>query len=304
MRLITYQSCSGPMLGVLNGEWVRPVPGIDMLDLIRQGEPGSDQARASAEIELALSTLTLLAPIPNPPRNIMCLGMNYAAHAAESLRAKSLPIKMPVPGPFTLAGRLDGGEIYHDRQAITEALILIINAEIHALIAEGCRYIQLDEPSFACHPDNPEIFVDIINRTIAGAGSAYISMHMCFGNFRARAVGHRSYRLLFPGLLKANVNQLALEFASRELSEIELLKEIVDSGKSVAVGLVDVKNLWVEPVDLIVDRINTCLRYAPAELIHITPDCGFSQTARYAAVGKMCNLAQAAKKVRAALGLA
>ena len=216
----------------------------------------------------------------------------------------SLPIKMPVPGPFTLAGRLDGGEIYHDRQAITEALILIINAEIHALIAEGCRYIQLDEPSFACHPDNPEIFVDIINRTIAGAGTAYISMHMCFGNFRARAVGHRSYRPLFPGLLKANVNQLALEFASRELSEIELLKEIVDSGKSVAVGLVDVKNLWVEPVDLIVDRINTCLGYAPAELIHITPDCGFSQTARYAAVGKMRNLAQAAKKVRVALRLA
>ena len=104
MRLITYQSCSGPMLGVLNGEWVRPVPGIDMLDLIRQGEPGSDQARASAEIELALSTLTLLAPIPNPPRNIMCLGMNYAAHAAESLRAKSLPIKMPeVPVFFTKA---------------------------------------------------------------------------------------------------------------------------------------------------------------------------------------------------------
>ena len=104
MRLITYQSCSGPMLGVLNEKWVRPVPGIDMLDLIRQGEPGSDQARASAEIELALSTLTLLAPIPNPPRNIMCLGMNYAAHAAESLRAKSLPIKMPeVPVFFTKA---------------------------------------------------------------------------------------------------------------------------------------------------------------------------------------------------------
>lgn len=104
MRLITYQSCSGPMLGVLNGVWVRPVPGIDMLDLIRQGEPGLDQASASAEIELALSTLTLLAPIPDPPRNIMCLGMNYAAHAAESLRAKSLPIKMPeVPVFFTKA---------------------------------------------------------------------------------------------------------------------------------------------------------------------------------------------------------
>ena len=104
MRLITYQSCSGPRVGVLNGEWVRPVPGMDMLELIRQGEAGLSQAAASAEIELGLGTLTLLAPIPDPRRNIMCLGMNYAAHAAESLRAKNLPIKMPeVPVFFTKA---------------------------------------------------------------------------------------------------------------------------------------------------------------------------------------------------------
>ena len=104
MRLITYQSSTGPRVGVLNGERVRPVPGMDMLALIRQGEAGLAKAGASTETELALSSLTLLAPIPEPPRNIMCLGMNYAAHAAESLRAKSLPIKMPeVPVFFTKA---------------------------------------------------------------------------------------------------------------------------------------------------------------------------------------------------------
>ncbi len=45
MRLITYQSCSGPMLGVLNGEWVRPLPGMEMLALIEQGETGLAQAQ-------------------------------------------------------------------------------------------------------------------------------------------------------------------------------------------------------------------------------------------------------------------
>ena len=69
---------------------------------------------------------------------------------------------------------------------------------------------------------------------------------MCFGNFRARAVAERSYRPLFPGLLDAKVDQLALEFASREMAEIDLLKVIADAGKSIAVGLVDVKNLWIE----------------------------------------------------------
>jgi 5-methyltetrahydropteroyltriglutamate--homocysteine methyltransferase len=210
-----------------------------------------------------------------------------------------LPVKMPIPGPFTLAGRIEGGQVYKDRQAVTEALIPIVNAEIRALIADGCRFIQLDEPSFACHPDDPRSFVDIINRTLEGTQGAFISMHMCFGNYRGRAVGHRSYRPLFPGLLEAGVDQLALEFASRELAEIDLLKPIFESGKSIAVGLVDVKNLWIEPVELIVARLHTCLQYAPAEALHVTADCGYSQTARYAAIRKMTHMAQAVRQVRA-----
>lgn len=214
-----------------------------------------------------------------------------------------LPIKIPVPGPFTLAGRLDGGEVYHDRLSITEALIPIINKEIQALVAEGCRFIQLDEPSFACHPDNPEEFIHIINRTLEGIQNTYISLHMCFGNFRARAVAHRSYAPIFPALLKANIDQFALEFASRELSDIEMLEMIAGAGKSIAVGLVDVKNLWIEPVDLLVARIKVCLKYAPAEALHITADCGYSQTARYAAVGKMRAVGAAVAKVRAEIGI-
>jgi 5-methyltetrahydropteroyltriglutamate--homocysteine methyltransferase len=209
------------------------------------------------------------------------------------------PVKMPIPGPFTLAGRIEGGRIYANRQAVTEALIPIVNAEILALIEAGCRFIQLDEPSFACHPDNPGLFVDIINRTLEGTQAAYVSMHMCFGNYRGRAVGQRSYRPLFPGLLRAEVDQLALEFASRELAEIDLLKPIYESGKSIAVGLVDVKNLWIEPVELIVERLHACLQFAPAEALHVTADCGYSQTARYAAIGKMTNMVRAVAKVRA-----
>jgi 5-methyltetrahydropteroyltriglutamate--homocysteine methyltransferase len=214
------------------------------------------------------------------------------------------PVKMPIPGPFTLAGRIEGGRIYADRQAVTEALIPIVNTEILALISAGCRFIQLDEPSFACHPDNPGLFVDIINRTLEGTQAAYVSMHLCFGNYRGRAVGQRSYRPLFPGLLKAKVDQLALEFASRELAEIHLLKPIYESGKSIAVGLVDVKNLWIEPVELIVERLHACLQFAPAEALQVTADCGYSQTARYAAIGKMTNMVRAVTQVRAERSIA
>src|SRR5882724_7442504 len=39
----------------------------------------------------------------------------------------SAPLKVPVPGPFTLAGCIQGSEVYQDRQEITEALLPIVN---------------------------------------------------------------------------------------------------------------------------------------------------------------------------------
>ena len=90
----------------------------------------------------------------------------------------------------------------------------------------------------------------MVARTVRGV-RAYISMHTCFGNYRGRAVGHRSYRPLFPHIGRVAVNQLALEFASRELAEVQLLAELPET-MDVAVGLVDVKNTWIEPAELVV----------------------------------------------------
>ncbi len=194
------------------------------------------------------------------------------------------PVKVPVPGPFTLAGCVDGGSVYPGRMDVTAALIPIVNSELRALVSAGVDFIQLDEPSFACHPSDPESFLDVIARTVNGV-HAYISMHMCFGNFRARAVGHRSYRPLFPHLGRARVNQLALEFASRELAEIELLADLPDT-MDVAVGLVDVKNTWIEPAELIAERLRAVLKFVGPERVSVTPDCGFSQTARHVATAK------------------
>ena len=108
-------------------------------------------------------------------------------------------------------------------------------------------------------------------------------MHMCFGNYRGRAVGRRSYRPLFPHLARATVQQLALEFASREMAEIELAREI-QPPMELAVGLVDVKNTWVEPPELVAERLRLVLKHIEPERVHVTPDCGFSQTARFIAV--------------------
>ena len=69
----------------------------------------------------------------------------------------------------------------------------------------------------------------------------------------------------------------------------------------VAVGIVDVKNYYIETVDDVVERIHRCLKYVPAEKLAVAPDCGLSQTARWASRLKLKNLVEGAKKVRESL---
>src|SRR5207302_35419 len=147
-----------------------------------------------------------------------------------------------------------------------------------------------------CHPKEPDVFLDTIARTVAGV-KAKISMHMCFGNYRGRAVGFRSYQPLFPHLARAPVQQLALEFASREMAEIELLGRI-PAPMEAAVGLVDVKNTWIEPPELVAQRLRQTLEHIDAERVHVTPDCGFSQTARHVAARKLASMVEGVKLVR------
>ncbi|MCS7047474.1 MAG: cobalamin-independent methionine synthase II family protein [Gemmataceae bacterium] len=209
---------------------------------------------------------------------------------------RCVAVKVPVPGPFTLAGCIQGGDVYRDREEITAALVPVVNQEMRALAAAGADFLQLDEPSFACHPDRPERFLDIIARTVAGV-DAKISLHACFGNFRGRAVGWRSYRPVLRHLAQAPLQQLALEFASREMAEVELLAS-VPPPMEVAVGLVDVKNSWIEPPELVAERLRLVLRHLEPERVQVTPDCGFSQTARHVAVAKAKNMVEGVRLVR------
>ena len=223
-------------------------------------------------------------------------GLGTVAEYRRLREFTTAPIKMPVPGPFTLSGCIDSGNYYSGRGAVTAALVPIINAELKALVAAGVDFIGLDEPSFACHPGEPEFFLETLARTVEGV-NAYISMHLCFGNYRARAVGHRSYAPLLPHLAKARVQQLALEFASREMAEIELLEALPES-MDVAVGLIDVKNTWVEPPELVAERLWRVFRHVHARRVSVTPDCGFSQTARHVAIAKARAMVEGVNLVR------
>jgi 5-methyltetrahydropteroyltriglutamate--homocysteine methyltransferase len=205
-------------------------------------------------------------------------------------------VKVTLPGPFTLSGRLVPNDRYPDRLAITEALIPIVRAEAQALIEAGADFLQIDEPSFSVYPERIAEYVKIFNRTAEGL-NAKIGTHLCFGNYRARAVGRRRYGALFPKALEMRVDQFVLEFASREFAEMELLAEIAQE-KEVAVGVVDVKNLWIEPAEEVAARTRALLKYVPPSRLTLVPDCGFSQTARWAAVRKLHAMVEGARIVR------
>ena len=103
-------------------------------------------------------------------------------------------LKASVPGPYTLSGRLLPNRRYPDRWAITEELIPIVRRELEELVAAGCTEITVDEPSMSCyaHKEDPKRFVDIFNRTVEPiVGKCRLSNHLCFGNYKGRAVGLR-----------------------------------------------------------------------------------------------------------------
>ena len=214
-------------------------------------------------------------------------------------------LKASVPGPYTLSGRLAPNAQYADRWAVTEALLPMVRKEREDLAAAGCTEISVDEPSMSCYAykEDPRRFVDIFNRTVESVyGRTRLCTHLCFGNFKGRAIGPRQIAPMFPAFLDFKADEMHVEMASREFAEIELIAQIA-ARMDVAVGIVDVKSYYVETPENIADRVRWCLQHAPADRLVFAPDCGLSQTARWAAQPKLKNMVAGIRQVKKERGL-
>jgi 5-methyltetrahydropteroyltriglutamate--homocysteine methyltransferase len=213
-------------------------------------------------------------------------------------------LKASAPGPYTLSGRLTPNERYADRFAVAEALLPIVQKELIALVEAGCKEITVDEPSMSCyaHREDPFHFVDLFHRTVAPViGKCRLSTHLCFGNYKGHPVGKRRYAPMFPAFFDLPVDEIHVEMANREYAEIELLSPLAER-KDVAVGVIDVKSYYIETPEDVAERVRMCLRYAPAERLAFAPDCGLSQTARWASQRKLRNMVEGVRIVRRELG--
>ncbi len=229
---------------------------------------------------------------------------SWSAAQNPALTRDGIVLKASVPGPYTLSGRLLPSSQYPDRFALTEALLPIVRAELEALVAAGCREVTVDEPSMSCyaHKEDPGKFVQIFNRTVEPiVGKCHLSTHLCFGNFKARAVGPRRYAPMFPAFLELHVDEIHVEMASREFAELEIIGAIAKQ-KDAAVGIIDVKSYYIETPEDVANRVRACLQHAPAGRLSFAPDCGLSQTARWAARQKLRNMVEGVALVRKELG--
>jgi 2-keto-4-pentenoate hydratase/2-oxohepta-3-ene-1,7-dioic acid hydratase in catechol pathway len=123
MRVATFRNGGNLRLGIVRGEQIIDVAqaadrlGLGdlagatsgMLALIAGGSEAlhtleSLAERAPEDSLMPLSTVELVAPIPRPRKNVLCVGRNYGEHAAESLRAIGQEVKLPeYPNIFTKA---------------------------------------------------------------------------------------------------------------------------------------------------------------------------------------------------------
>jgi 5-methyltetrahydropteroyltriglutamate--homocysteine methyltransferase len=218
-------------------------------------------------------------------------GLGVVAEYRFARTRTDRPLKVTLPGPYTLSGRLTHGpgEVYRHRNDAAEAFVPILRAELEGLVAAGATFIQIDDPSPAIHPDAPSDFAGLFNAAVAPVrGSVRLGAHLCFGNYVGRPLARRTYRPVLDAMLRFDVDELVLEFANREMAEVEILGEIAAAGRDVAAGVIDVKNYYLESADEVAERAEAVLRAGvPADRLTLVPDCGFSQTARWATTAKL-----------------
>ncbi len=207
--------------------------------------------------------------------------------------------KMTIPSPSMLhyrSGRkLMNMGLYPDMNEFYHDLGQAYHGAVGAFYQAGCRYLQLDDCSFAylCDPeqkkmlaargDDPDkqgfIYADMINSALKGRpDDLAISMHVCRGNFRSTFVASGGYEpladLMFNGI---NIDAYFMEWDNERSGGFEPLR-FLPKGKTVVLGLVTSKTGDLESKDDLRRRIDEAAKFAPIEQLALSPQCGFAST--------------------------
>ncbi|MGN0158518.1 MAG: fumarylacetoacetate hydrolase family protein [Brotaphodocola sp.] len=162
MKLVTYQVEQKVRVGLISkdGEWVYPIESIGpeyktMLETVKNMSESEKQlleyasGREPYSIRGAarLEEVNILAPIPVPEQDVICLGINYMEHAAESARFKHEDFNGERPYAVYFSKRVN--EAVADGQAIPSYPNLVdsldYEAELAIIIGKDAKNVPASE---------------------------------------------------------------------------------------------------------------------------------------------------------------
>ena len=203
------------------------------------------------------------------------------------------PIKMTVPGPFTMSQQAQNDHYKHLADAAMD-YGEAVNAEIKDLFAAGADTVQIDEPYMQARPKPAEEYgLAALNRALEGV-TGTTAVHICFGYAAIIHTRPSAYSFL-PQLKGCRCNQISIETAQSNL-DCAVLKDLPD--QKIMLGVLDLSTHEVETPQTVAARIRRALVYRKPEDILVAPDCGLKYLPRDVAFGKMKAMVEGAKVVR------
>jgi 5-methyltetrahydropteroyltriglutamate--homocysteine methyltransferase len=236
---------------------------------------------------------------PNPVPRVV--GKIRRRHPVEVEDVKFLrrhtdrPIKMTVPGPFTMSQQAQIDYYGGSREAASMDYAVAVREEAADLFAAGADIVQIDEPYMQARPEEARRYgLRALNSALEGLAGA-TAVHICFGY--AAIIHERPTGYSFLGELKdCRCQQISIETAQSHLDTV-VLRGL--PGKQIILGVIDLNDMAVETPQTVAERIRRALPHVKAEDIVVAPDCGMKYLPREIADAKLGAMVAGAKIVRA-----
>jgi 5-methyltetrahydropteroyltriglutamate--homocysteine methyltransferase len=237
---------------------------------------------------------------PNPvPRIVGPVRRRHPVEVEDVrfLRAHTTkPIKMTVPGPFTMSQQAQN-DYYPTEEAAAMDYAAAVNEEIRDLFAAGADVVQVDEPYMQARPEKARQYgLRALNRALEGAGGQ-TAVHICFGYAAIIHQRPSAYSFL-PELRGCSCQQVSIETAQSGL-DCAVLTSLPD--KRIMLGCLDLSDPAVETPETVVRRVQRALDHVAADRLVLAPDCGMKYLPREVAFGKMQAMVAAARILRSEL---
>ena len=210
------------------------------------------------------------------------------------LRANTdLPIKVTVPGPFTMAQQAQN-DFYPDRESLAMDYAVAVNEEVKELFEAGADVVQLDEPWLQARwEDAGQYGVRAINRALEGTNGT-TALHLCFGY--AVMVKEKPAQYAFLAELDDSaVQQISIEAAQPRL-DLSVLSQLPT--KTIILGVLDLANTNVEAPESVAARLREALNYVTPQRLIAAPDCGMKYLPRELAFQKLRAMTRGVAMVR------